>query len=189
MVGENFISPAYIFSRDSLVATTDKNGSFQLLSLEPGNYFFTCSAINFRDTTMQVNVIGSQTTNLVFELMPDSSTGRVYGEFQDGTFFQEMLQKNPELTSWSEKELFEGVTGATLQSKTLKRELPYRNVFLGDSLLAVSDDFGQFWFEVQSGTYPIKGTCEGYHEKIEIFQVLPNERTYITFVLKRKVSE
>ena len=117
------IHPAYIFMADSLVATTDANGEFTLADLDAGRYDFKCSALNYRDSSAMVIVTGGKTSQLLFALPPDSSVGRVYVEFQDNTLFQQALQDNPDMAGWNAEELFDGVTGATLQSKTLRREL------------------------------------------------------------------
>lgn len=182
------IYPAFIFAGDSLITSTTKNGEFTLSSLHEGYYEYTCSALSFRDTTLQVHVIGGKTTTVVFAMTPDSSTGRVYAEFQDNTLFQEALMTDSSLAEWSEKELFDGVTGATLQSKTLRMQLPDRKIFLADSLIAISDDFGQCWFELQCGTYPLRGECEGYEDGTKVVRITPDERVYTTFLMVRKAD-
>jgi hypothetical protein len=69
---------------------------------------------------------------------------------------------------------------------TLEYEVPERQVFLGDSLLTVSDGFGQYWFELQSGTYWIRGSCEGYKDVSQVVRVLPDSKTYYNFFLPRE---
>ena len=113
------ITPAYIFLKDSLLASADEMGGYSILSLQEGDYSLTCSALGYRDTTTLVTAKGGKTTNLNFTLTPDSSTGRVMAEFQDLVLFQQALTDNAELSGWSAKEMFDGLTGATLQSKTL----------------------------------------------------------------------
>ena len=181
------IHSAYIFINDSLVAKTDESGKYLIASIEEASYFLTCSALDFRDTTMQVNVIGGKTVTRDFFLTPDSTTGKVFGEFQDLVLFNDSLQTNPSLKFWDARDIFDGVTGATLQSKTLLYEVPDRTVLLDDSILAVSDGFGQFWFEMQCGTYCLKGCCEGYQEATQVIKVLPNTRNYVNFFLDRAV--
>ena len=183
----SMISPAYIFFEDSLLTTTDEMGVFSIATLEKGDYPLTCSALGYRDTTMQVTVQGGQTTVFDFPLTPDATTGRVLAEFQDMFLFAEVLAEIDSLANWSDKEMFEGVTGATLQSKTLRRELPERRVFLGDSLLAISDDFGQCWFNLQIGTYPVRATCDGYEDTEQVIRVLPDEKNYVIFFLDREL--
>ena len=177
------IHPAYMFKQDSLVCTTTENGDFVLSQLERGKYTLTCSALGFRDTTVTVNVPGGDPLPLLILLAPDSQTGRVYAEFQEGVLFQNQLEQDSTLSHWNDQEMWQGVTGATLQSKTLRRDLPPRQVFLGDSLVAVTDDFGQCWFELQRGTYPFTATCDGYADTTRVLKIRGNERTYAIFVL------
>ncbi|MFC1569809.1 carboxypeptidase-like regulatory domain-containing protein [bacterium] len=179
------IYPAYIFSEDNLLATTDENGVYSINSLEEGTYYLTCSALNFADTMMQVQVMGDETTTHDFILFPDNSIGRIYGEFQDLVLYNPIIESDPAINEWNDKEKFEGVTGATLQTKWLQYQVPDRMVFLEDSLLAYSDEFGQFWCKIQCGTYPILGTCEGYESATQVVKVLPDERTYTNFFLDR----
>lgn len=184
----SIIHPAYIFLEDSLLATTDEYGNYSISIIEEGAYQFTCSALNYRDTTKQVQVIGGKTVTIDFYLTPDSSTGRIYGEFQDIIIFNNSLEIDSSLTDWDAKQIFEGVTGATIQRKTLLYDVPDRKVYLSDSLLAISDGFGQYWFEIQCGTYCIKGSCEGYNDATQVIKVLPNTRIYVNFFLARKVA-
>ncbi len=177
------IHPAYMFMQDSLVCTTTENGDFALSQLERGNYTLTCSALGFLDTTVNVNVPGGDPLSLLIFLTPDSQTGRVYAEFQEGVLFQNQLAQDSTLSQWNEQEMWQGVTGATLQSKTLRRDLPPRQVFLGDSLVALTDDFGQCWFELQRGTYPFTAACDGYADTTRVIRIIGNERTYAIFVL------
>mgnify|MGYP006289039625 FL=1 len=180
-----FIHPAFIFSGDSLICTTDVQGEFSITPLNEGRYSLTCSALGYRDTTMQVQVLGGQTAKPVLLLTPDVATGRVYAEFQDDFLFQQELQTDSSMTLWNAQELFDGVTGATLQSKTLRMELPPRQIFIGDSLIAITDDFAQAWFDVQAGTYPLRGCCEGYVDSTQVVRVIPDERVYVAFFLDR----
>lgn len=184
LANEIAVYPAYIFKGEKLVAVTDEKGEFSLTALEAGRYDLICSALAYADTMVQVNVIGCKTTELLVAMRPDSTTGRVYVEFQDNSLFREELKTNPTMANWDAHQVFDGVTGATLQSKTLRRELPYRYVFLGDSLLAVSDDFGQAWCEIQCGTYPLRGACEGYADTTAVIKILPDARVYLTFFMR-----
>lgn len=180
------IHPAYIFVENRLLATTDANGDYEIDSLEEGIYQFTCSALNYRDTTEQVHIRGGQQNTHNFSLAPDSVTGRLYGEFQDVTLFNQNLQINPAMSGWDAKRIFDSATGATVQAKTFGYEIPDRKVFLGDSLLAISDVWGQYWFEIQCGTYPITGSCQGYHDSTVVIKVIPNTKVYVNFFLRRK---
>ena len=180
------IHPAYIFLADSLLATTDEHGDYLISSIEEGMYPLTCSALNYRDSTEQVGVLGRKTVIHNFYLTPDSSIGRVYGEFQDVTLYNQGLETNPSMADWDAKRIFDDVTGATVQAKTFGYEVPDREVFLGDSLLAISDAFGQYWFKIQCGTYPITGSCEWYYDRGRVTRVLPDTPIYVNFFLHRK---
>ena len=180
------IHPAYIFNENRLLTTTDEAGNYSIAAIEEGTYQLTCSALNYRDSTEQVRVPGGKTVTYDFSLTPDSSIGRVYGEFEDVTLYNQGLQTNPAMASWDSKKIFDDVTGATVQAKTLGYEIPDRKVFLGDSLLAISDGFGQYWFKIQCGIYPITGYCEGYHDTTLVIKVLPDTKVYANFFLHRK---
>jgi hypothetical protein len=183
--GIAFIHPAYLFCRDSLLATTDEQGKYTIASMNEGPAALTCSALNYRDTTVQVQVKGGQTIAADFMLTPDSTIGKVYGEFQDWNLFNDSLITNPSLANWDAKRIFDAATGATIQYKTLGYEVGERRVYLGDSLLAVSDAWGQFWFKIPCGTRPIKGSCEGYYDAAQVVKVLPNTHHYVNFFLIR----
>jgi hypothetical protein len=183
------IHPAYLFRGDSLMAVTDETGHYIIASIESGTHVFICSALGYSDTTVQVTV-GEENTVHHFYLTPDESTGRVYAEFQDQTLWHDALVDHPELDTWSNMELFEGTTGATLQTKWLQVELPDRILFLGDSLLAYSDGFGQCWACLQCGTYPITGVCEGYRGDTRTVKIVPytppeSEKSYVIFFMNR----
>jgi len=183
----SIVYPAYIFLADSLVTTTDGQGAFSIPNLEQGKHVFTCSALNCRDTLLQVNILGGQTTRLDIEMIPDTTQSRVYAEFHDLFLFRQMLEDDPSLDTWTQKEMFDGVTGATIQSKTLRYEIPDRTVHLGDSLLAVTDGYAQCWFDLQIGTYPIIGKCEGYQDTTFVVHVPADNRIYINFFLDRAI--
>jgi len=180
------VSPAYIFSEDSLLAVTDDQGAYLIDSLETGTHLLTCSALNYRDTTVQIDIIGTDIQNHDFYLTSDASTGRIYGEFHDIPLFNEIILDQPEKLTWTDKEMFEGTTGATIQKKWLHYDIPQIYIYLEDSLISGCDTFGQFWCQLQSGTYPIRGTCEDYEDVVEIIQVLPDDTTYINFFMERK---
>lgn len=180
---EAAVYPAYLFIGDSLYATTDPSGNYTIPALPEGDILLICSASAYHDAAESALIVAGQTITHDFFLTPDSSTGRVYGEFHDTALFARSLETQPEMITWDAKEIFEGVTGATIQSKTLRRQAPERQIFCGDSLLAVSDDFGQFWLEMPSGACELKGVCEGYGEVTKIVRVLPDARVYINFFL------
>jgi len=180
------VYPAYLFWNDSLLTTTAEDGEFTIPELEPGNYQIICSALNYRDTTEQITVKTGKTTTHTFYLTPSLVSGRVWGEFEDMTLYNEILAADPSIAAWSEQEVYQGGTGATLQSKTLGYEVPDRKVWLGDSLLAKADNWGQYSFKLQYGTYPITATCEGYISIDTVITVIPDERIYINFFMYRQ---
>jgi hypothetical protein len=179
------IHPAYIFSGDTLLATTDEYGKFSISEIQENIYNFTCSALYFRDTTEQIHISGGKTVTHDFYLIPDSTTGLVYGEFQDLNLFNDSLVTHPGMADWDAEQIWQGVTGATLQTKTLHYNIPDRNVYLGDSLLARTDGFAQYAFRLQCGTYQIKGTCEGYYDATEVVKITPDHHSYVNFFLIR----
>jgi hypothetical protein len=180
--------PAYIFIDDSLYTTTDKNGNYSISGVREGSYSLLCSSLFYLDSTSQVHVRGGKTVACNFALTPDSTMGRVYGEFEDVTLFNESLKNDSSLASWDARRIWMETTGATIQMKTLEYDVPDRNVFLGDSLLATTDGFGQFWFNLQAGTYCIRGTCEGYQDATQVIKVLPGTRIYSNIYLRRVVK-
>jgi hypothetical protein len=187
--GSPAIQSAYLFMGDSLMAVTDETGHYHIASIESGSHDFICSALGYSDATVEVTV-GRENTLHDFYLTPDESTGRVYAEFQDQTLWLDALADHPELDTWNDRELFEGTTGATLQTKWLQIELPDRILFLGDSLLAYSDGFGQCWAKLQCGTYPLTGVCEGYRSVTRTVHIVPyappeSEKSYVIFFMNR----
>ena len=185
-VNDTPIHPAYLFSQDSLLANANEQGKYTITSIEEGSLTLTCSALNYRDTTVQVQVQGGQTVIVDFMMTPDSTMGKVFGEFQDMNLFADSLKTNPSLANWDAKYIFDAVTGATIQYKTLKYPVPDRKVYLGDSLLAIADAWGQYWFKIQCGTYRITGSCDGYNDASRVIKVLPDTRVYVNFFLTRK---
>jgi hypothetical protein len=186
------IHPAYLFRGDSLMAVTDKAGHYNIASIESGTHVFICSALGYSDTTVQVTV-GRDDSVHDFQLTPDQSKGRVYGEFQDQFLWDLVLSDDPDKGGWNSKEVRDGMTGATLCAKILQvypEDLPDRMVFIGDSLLAYDDGWGQFWFEIQCGTYPLTGVCEGYRSDTRTVKIVPytppeSEKSYVIFFMNR----
>lgn len=186
--GNPAVYPAYIFQGDSLLAETDGTGFYRIQTLSPASYQLTCSALDYGNSIRSVEVQENKTTTFNFDLSPDTTRGRVYGEFQDLTLYQERLAEDSTMQSWTEKEIFDGGTYATLQTKWLGYEVPDRMVYLGDQLLAYSDGFGQYWFEIQCGTYPITGSCEGYESVTHTVTVSTDEPVYVNFILPRSTD-
>ncbi len=182
---------AWIFNQDSLIATTNNDGSFSWTVKKDGAYQLLCSALGYLDATIQVQVSGGKASSCTFSLTPDTRTGRIYGEFQDMNLFIEKAAAKPELNNWNSKETWEGVTGATLMSNNLLYKVPVRSVVLGDSTLVPSDtfpsdDWGQYWMDLQQGTYYLKATCEGYKDAGRVVTIYPDSTQYINFYLYRQ---
>lgn len=186
MTGVLPVHPAYLFLNDSLAATTDRQGRFSISSVEEGARNLTCSALEYSDAEAQIYVLGGMRSTYNFFLIPDTTKAKLYGEFQDLVLFGEAVASDPSLLQWDVRQIFDGFTGATIQSKTLRYEVPNRYVYLGDSLLAVSDGFGQFWTEVQCGTYCLTGRCQGYREASQVVKIVPGRKNYLCFFLDRE---
>jgi hypothetical protein len=183
------IHPAYLIHEDTVLAVTDQQGNFTINGLEAGYYSITCSAIGYRDTLQTVHVSAGVTNEVNFNLPPDTVKAKVRGEFQDLLVFNDSLAHNPELGNWDARQVFIGVTGATMHEMRVQHELPERRIFLGDSLVTISDDWGQYWFEVQCGTYPLRGACEGYQDDQRVFKVKPGQDNYLNFFLIAEMEE
>jgi hypothetical protein len=185
--GASPVYRAFIFWGDSLLATTDPQGSYRINDLKIGNYDLTGSALFCGDTIQSVQIQGDRTVTLDFNLRPDSSTGLVVGEFQDGFLFQQRLQEDSSLADWSEQQIYDAATGATLQYKTLQYAVPDRFVSVGDTSLTTSDYWGQYGLYMPCGTYPLTGSCDGYENVTHVVNIQPDSRNYINFILPRQV--
>jgi hypothetical protein len=116
-----------------------------------------------------------------------TSTGTLYGEFQDGTLFAQKSNENPDLQGQTAEQMWEGVTGATLQAITLQYQVPERKVIIEDSIVAISDGFGQFHCTLPSGKHTLTGTCDGYITKSQTIEIVPDTKNYVIIVLERNV--
>jgi hypothetical protein len=179
------VASARILTSGRLLATTDTSGAYSADGLSAGSYALTCSATHFRDTTFQVTVTAGGTTVQDFSLKPDATVGRVYGEFQDGTLWAQAVTADTTIAGWTDEEAYDGTTGATLQYKWLQTEVSDLNVLIGDSLVAMGDGFGQFWFSMPEGTYTVRGASEGYVDASKTVTVTGGNRTYISLILQR----
>jgi hypothetical protein len=183
--GNNPIGKAFIFLNDSLYGETDSKGLFALDSISPRSYSLTCSVINFRDTTLQIVIATGKATQLYFSLSADTSYGKVFGEFQDIAIFRQKAVNRPELNTWDEQEVYDGITGATIYKIGYPDPIPARTVSLEDSVITVADAFGQYYMKMQCGTYLITGACEGYKSYSKIIKVLKDTKTYMNFYLEK----
>ncbi len=179
------IFPAYIISGSQLLAFTDTDGNYRIEDLAEGNYTFTYSALGFSDFEKQVLVKKEDSEIVPVELVPNDSEGKVIGEFQDKYVFNDELVKNPDMADWDQKQIHDGTTGATIQEKN-GAVIQGSKLYLGDSLLAIADEYGQYWFQIQSGTYPFTISCAGYQIKDTIIKVEADTKKYINFYLLKE---
>jgi hypothetical protein len=189
MSGTASLKRAYIFIGDTLRATVNSSGEYSISSLEEGNYNLLCSAINYRDTINQVQVIGGSTVTCNFDLTPDITTGWIKGEFQDIVLWEDSLLVDPEMDYWDAAMIYQATTGATMISKFLQYNVPKQRIYLEDSLISITDDWAMFSLKIQCGTYPITGTCEGYYDVTEVVKVVPSvldSARYVNFFMTRK---
>ena len=177
--------PAFIFLNDSLIATTDASGSFSISALPSGIQSLICSALWYMDATHEVIIQAGETSVFDFSLTSDSSTAKFYAEVHDQTHYDSTLAENPDMEYWNEQEAFEGVTGATIQVLTFPEPLPRREIFLADSALKVTDDYGQVWVRLQQGTYPITMKVEGYESQTKTVKVVADAKSYMNYYLSR----
>jgi len=180
------VHPAYIIYDNELLATTNEDGNFEITSLKAGNYSLICSAINFGDKVVQVVVEDEKILNNDFYLTPDESMGKLIGEFQDKILLDESFINNPEKADWNAEQIHDGVSGATIQVKNKPVPNVMSHVFLEDSILAEADEYGQYWFELQSGTYPLMAVSEGYVDQLRIIRVETDSLFFVNFILERK---
>ncbi len=186
ILDDETIHPAFLILGDELLTITDDNGIYEITSLDPGIYSLVCSAINYGDKTMQVEVEDGNVVFNDFLLSPDDSKGRIYGELHDQTLYEERLIVNPSMADWNGKELFDGVSGATIQTMTFGFDLPASEIYIGDSLFSVTDGFGQYWFDIQSGTYPLRVSSIGYKDTVQIVKVEPDTSIFANFILLKE---
>lgn len=181
----NTISPAFIFSGGELLAVVAETGKFQINSFEMGKHSVTCSAIGYADQTKNVEINDGHVTTVEFNLTADNANGKIYGEFHDLTLYQEQLLVNPAIGTWNSEELFDGVSGATMQRMTILHEESEIQVAIGDSIVAFSDGYGQYWFELQCGTYELAGSCIGYKSSKQTVQIKKDEVRCVNFILAK----
>jgi hypothetical protein len=182
--------PAYLVAGDTLLATTDAQGHYSVPSVSAGSLALTCSALYYGDTTVQVQIMGGQTATADFNLTRDETKGLVLGEFQDNALWSENVKNDASLKSLTVREQFDGVTNATMCFKIVGVDLGDRSIFVGDSLIALADAWGQFWFRLPRGVYPLKATCDGYQNDVRIVKVLPTppDTVYTNFYLPRAAT-
>jgi hypothetical protein len=112
--------------------------------------------------------------------------GKVYGEFEDSGLFEAAKGKSPVMAAWSEKDVMDGLSGATIQSKTMGPKTGRGLVLLSGKKIAYADGFGQFWIALAPGRYSLLGRCPGYKDaRIEV-EVKAGENAYANFYMRKK---
>jgi len=186
MLDDQAIFPAFLILGDVLLATSDESGDYQITGLTPGEYTLICSAINFDDESIIIEIEEGKIISNNFLMSPGSSLGSVYGELHDQGLYDEQLMTNPSMASWTDEELYDGVSGATIQTMTFGHDLPSAEIYIGDSLLALMDGFGQYWVDLQAGTYPLRVSMPGYRDSTRIIRVEPDSDIYRNFILSQQ---
>lgn len=176
----NPIYPVYCFEGDSLLSTVDHNNHYSI-ELNYGEHEIVFSALGFLDKVESVKINGDIRKEI--KLTENSETGRIYGEFQNFILLQQKISENNDIKNWTEKQILDGVTGATIQVDNSNPDFQQAQLFIGDSLMGYADVYGQYWLKIQCGTYPLTGKCQGFFSKTRIVKVLPESRIYINFYL------
>ncbi len=181
----NPVANAKVILNDNLYGQTDETGKYANDSMSTGNYILTCTAINFLDTSLTITIRGGQITQVNLAMIADTF-GKVFGEFQDLILFNQNAVDNPKLKTWDEEQVYDGVTGATIDKFGFHHDVPERKVISDDTILTVSDGYGQYYFKIQSGTYLLTGSCDGYADTSREIKVLPGSSNYVNFFLRKK---
>ena len=176
------IENAFIFHQGDLLATTNAAGEFKMVPLSQGTYELLFSAIGFGDNYFTlVAEEGKAKINDIY-LRPGSEIGSIVGELQNNMLFEENLVTNPSMAEWSEQEIIDGVTGATIMKRTLPLNAECA-LYIGDSLMVNFDDYGQYWAEIQAGTYPLMVRCTGYKPSLKMVKIEADSLLFINFFL------
>jgi hypothetical protein len=174
------VYPVYVFEDDSLLSTVYQNHHYSI-ELNQGYHEILFSAVGYLDTLISVDINGHLMIEI--KLTGNAETGKVYGEFQDLLLWQQRMAEDKDMENWTEQQIRDGVTGATIQEKNSNQEFQQAQIFIGDSLLGYADVFGQYWLKIQFGTYPLTGKSQGYTTKMKIVKVLPDSNIFNNFYL------
>lgn len=179
------VFPAFIIFDNKLLATTNESGAYQINTLNSGNYSLICSAIGYDDKIIEVNITDGKTTTTDIVLTPNENIGWIYGEFQDKSLFEQHVESDPEKKDWDAKKILDAVSGATIQPWKMSG-VSECEVNVGDELIATGDGYGQYWIELQCGTYPFTGTCSGYRDTTVIIKIEQNTELYYNLILLKQ---
>jgi hypothetical protein len=176
--------PAWVLKGDKLLATTNSTGAFEIQSLDAGTYTFTGAALDHRDTSFTVQVAKGDTVQVDFRLAPDNIEKRVIGEFQNAVMFRDSLSVRPEMAGWTGKQIYDELTGATIQGKPPMDDFNEHQVFIGDSLVSTADNWGQYSFRLKANTVPLRGVCPGYRDTVIVATLSPAGRIIVNFFME-----
>jgi len=118
--------------------------------------------------------------------LPQASarTCAIYGEFQDARLFRSKAVRNPRMSGWTAREIFDGATGATIQAKTYGRAVPDRIILVDGEEAAYADGFGHFWLELEPGEHQIEGRCAGFEEARISLLLEAGSSVHLAFLLE-----
>ncbi len=71
-----------------------------------------------------------------------------------------------------------GIAGATIRAKN-GSVVRGSKLYLGDSLLSIADEYGQYFYQIQAGTYPLISLCTGYQSIDAIMCFVPGTKHYV----------
>jgi hypothetical protein len=174
------IYPVYIFEGDSLLCIVDQNSHYSI-GLNEGDHEIIFSAIGYLDEVVSLSINGDQSREIL--LTENAETGRVYGEFQDLLLLQQKICENHDMANWTEQQIRDGVTGATIQEGNSDQDFQHAQLYVGDSLFGYADVYGQYWIRIQWGTYPLTGQSEGFSPETKTVKVQPDSSIYMNFYL------
>jgi hypothetical protein len=117
---------------------------------------------------------------------PAAGSGKIYGEFEDAKLLAASMESRPELRGWSEREVWDGLSGATIQAKTYGKPVPDRTILCRGKVLAYADGFGQYWLSLPAGSYELVGRCKGYRDEKRTVVVEAGSVQYVNFRLERR---
>jgi hypothetical protein len=115
----------------------------------------------------------------------EASYGKVFGEFEDASLLAEAFEAVPAMRRWSDRELCEGLSGATIQAKTMGR-VPDRIVLEKGRRVAYADGYGQFFVALKPGVHELVGRCKGYRDAKARVELRAGSEKYVIFSLEKK---
>jgi len=177
----------YLFLNNVLLAEikTDLDGMYKVENIDySGPFDILCSALNYRDTIVTVNLNEGNVSKKDFYLTPDNATGTLRGELQ----YDSLFTLDPSLESLTDQEIHDGVTGATLQSEwTDPNALFPPFIMMGnDTLWPPVDTYGRFRINLPIGTYPLTAIAQGFNPISRVKKIYADSTVYISFNLGKE---